>query len=176
MGILMSTGEFALRDQVGSLYSDHHGWLYAWLRARLGCGHRAADLAQDTFMRLLARDEAIAIAEPRAFLTTVARRVLSNHWRREELEKAYLEALALRPEEFAISPEQQALLMETLLEIDQLLNGLPLPVKRAFFHAQLDGMTHPQIAAELGISISTVKRYLVQAGMQCYFAAPQDPA
>lgn len=155
---------------VQSLYSDHHGWLHAWLRKKLGCAHRAADLSHDTFMRLLAREEPVAILEPRAYLTTIAQRVLANHWRREQIERAYLEALAHASDALAPSPEERAILMETLVEIDRLLDGLPAQVKRAFLHAQLDGMGHAEIAAKLGISISTVKRHLVRAGAQCYFA------
>ncbi|VFR44871.1 hypothetical protein BER2_4156 [plant metagenome] len=34
-----------VRQQIENLYTDHHGWLLAWLRRRVGCGHRAADLA-----------------------------------------------------------------------------------------------------------------------------------
>ncbi len=169
----MSAVELALQQQVGALYSDHHGWLFGWLRKKMGCSHRAADLAQDTFLRLLARDHAdgpFAIQEPRAFLTTVAQRVLANHWRREQIERAYLHALAQAPQAFAPSPEERAILLETLVEMDRLLTGLPPQAKRAFLHAQLDGMSHAEIAVELGISISTVKRHLVRAGVQCYFA------
>lgn len=164
----------ALRQQVQLLYRHHHGWLHGWLRRKLGCTQNAADLAHDTFMRLLAREEPVAIEEPRAFLTTVAQRVLSNHRRRERIERAYLEALAQVPEALAPSPEERAVLLETLVEIDRLLSGLPPLVKRAFLHAQLDGMTHAGIAAELGISVTTVKRYLVRAGTQCYFALTAD--
>lgn len=166
----MPTNEHALHQEITSLYSDHHGWLQGWLRKKLGDASKAADLAHDTFVRLLAREELIAAREPRAFLTTVAQRVLFNHWRREELERAYLNALAHMPEALAPSPEERAILLESLIEIDRMLDGLPLPVKRAFLYAQLDGMGHAEIAAELNISITTVKRYLVRAGVQCYFA------
>lgn len=171
----MSVAEPALlQQQVHSLYSRHHGWLHGWLRKKLGCSHRAADLAHDTFLRLLARDEPIAIDEPRAFLTTVAQRVLANHWRREQIERAYLEALAQVPAALSPSPEARAILLETLVDIDRLLSGLPAQVKRAFLYAQLDGLSQAEIAAELGISISTVKRHLVRAGAQCYFALTLD--
>ncbi len=161
-------------DFVAELYVGHHGWLHGWLRKKLGCSHRAADLAHDTFVRLLARDEPVAIQEPRAFLTTVAQRVLANHWRREQIERAYLEALAQAPQACALSPEERAILLETLIEIDRLLAGLPPQAKQAFLYAQLDGMGQADIAAELGISISTVKRHLVRAGAQCYFALALD--
>jgi RNA polymerase sigma-19 factor, ECF subfamily len=159
-----------LSAQVQQLYAGHHRWLLGWLFRKLGCAFRAADLTHDTFVRLLASERAVAIEEPRAFLTTVAKRVLFNHYRREEVERAYLEALAALPQASAPSPEERALLLEALCEIDRLLDGLPGPVRRAFLHAQLDGMSHAEIAQVLGISQTSVKRYLVRAMTQCYFA------
>ena len=70
----------------------------------------------------------------------------------------------------APSPQEQAILLETLLELDQLLDELHSIVRRAFLLSQLDGLTHAQVAAALGISIPTVKRYLVKALQRCYFA------
>jgi RNA polymerase sigma-19 factor, ECF subfamily len=164
------SNDVVLHREVESLYFEHHTWLRTWLRRKLGCAHRAADLAHDTFMRLLSRDEPIDAREPRALLTTIAQRVLYNHWRREQIEQAWLEALAHAPEPVAPSPEERALIIETLCEIDALLDGLPAPVKRAFLLSQLDGASHAQIAAELNISLATVKRYLVRAAAQCFFA------
>jgi DNA-directed RNA polymerase specialized sigma24 family protein len=37
------------------LYQTHHSWLYNWLRGRMGCSHTAADLAQDTFINIIAK-------------------------------------------------------------------------------------------------------------------------
>ncbi|SPO65092.1 sigma-70 family RNA polymerase sigma factor [Pseudomonas sp. JV241A] len=152
------------------LYLDHHNWLTGWLRRRLGCPDSAADLAQDTFMRLLQARQTPLLNEPRAFLTTVAKRVLCNHYRRPDLERAYLQALAQLPEELAPSEEHRAIIFETLLELDRLLDGLPLPVKRAFLMAQVDGLSYSAIGVQLGISLATVKRYLNKAAMRCYFA------
>lgn len=169
----MSAKPSALHREIAVLYTDHHSWLQGWLRKRLGDAHQAADLAHDTFVRLLSRDDLVEAREPRAFLTTVAQRVLFNHYRRQQLERAYLDALAHAPASFAQSPEERAILLETLVEIDQMLDGLPAAMKQAFLLSQLDGMPQADIARELGISITTVKRYLVKAGMQCYFAAGQ---
>lgn len=157
-------------NPVEVLYNDHHHWLTGWLRRKLGCPENAADLAQDTFIRVLSAREAPTLIEPRAFLTTVAKRVLFNFYRRQDLERAYLEALAQMPEHVALSEEDRAIILQTLLELDQLLDGLPKQVKRAFLLAQLDGLTYAQIGAQLGISIATVKRHLTKAAMRCYFA------
>ena len=157
-------------NPVEVLYNDHHHWLTGWLRRKLGCPENAADLAQDTFIRVLSARETPTLIEPRAFLTTVAKRVLFNFYRRQDLERAYLEALAQMPEHVAPSEEDRAIILQTLLELDQLLDGLPKQVKRAFLLAQLDGLTYAQIGAQLGISIATVKRHLTKAAMRCYFA------
>jgi RNA polymerase sigma-70 factor (ECF subfamily) len=157
-------------ETIEGLYLAHQGWLTHWLRRKLGCPDSAADLAQDTFVRLLSARETPRIAEPRAFLTTVAKRVLFNHYRRQDLERAYYQALAQLPEALAPSEEERAIILQTLEQLDQLLDDLPQVVKRAFLLAQVDGLSYPQIAAELGISLATVKRHLTKAAMRCYFA------
>ena len=78
----MAAAESALQQEVRSLYSDHHGWLQGWLRRRLGNAFDAADLAHDVFIRLLARREPVAMKEPRAYLSSVARGLVIDHWRR----------------------------------------------------------------------------------------------
>ena len=61
---------------VRDLYSDHHNWLQRWLGGKLGCSDRAADLMHDTFLRLLTRGEYTPLKQPRAYLQTIAKRVL----------------------------------------------------------------------------------------------------
>lgn len=159
-------------ESIGTLYADHHPWLRAWLRKKLGCVDQAADLAQDTFLRVLSSQQPPPLLnEPRAFLTTIAQRVLSNHWRRQKLEQAYLEALKLAPHQFELSPEERTILLESLIELDNLLDGLPPVVKRAFLLTQLDGLSHAETAEALGISVRSVKRHIVKAGHQCYFGS-----
>lgn len=160
----------ALTHTVDGLFRAHNAWLTGWLRRRLGCPHSAADLAQDTFIKVLGARDTQQIVEPRAFLTTIARRVLCNHYRRQDLERAYYQALSELPESVAPSEEERAIILETLAELDQLLDGLPGPVKSAFLMSQVDGLSHGEIASALGISIATVKRHLNKAALRCYFA------
>lgn len=151
-------------------YQQHHGWLRAWLQRRLGHAGDAADFAHDTYLRVIESRQVLQeIREPRAFLTTVAQRVMVSHLRRREVERAYLDALAHRPECLAPSPEERAIVLETLLEIDRVLDGLPAKVRQAFLWGQLDGLSYAQIAERLGVSLSSVKQYMARAVRQCYF-------
>ncbi len=157
-------------DEVRALYIDHHGWLKSWLRRRLGDGLDAADLAHDVFVRLLARRRPIRAREPRALLSTVAHGLVVDHWRRRELERAWLEALASLPELEAPSPECRLVVLEALIQIDRVLDGLAPAVRTAFLLAQLDGLSCPRIAEHLGVSLATVERYLARALRACYEA------
>ncbi len=155
-------------DLVQNLYSAHHGWLHTWLRHRLGNATDAADVAQDTFMRLLQRREHLQIQQPRAFLRTVARGLIIDHWRREELHKAYLEALALVPEANTPDVETRELLLELLERIAKMLDGLKPKVRTAFLLAQCEGLRHQEIAQQMGVSVRTVERYIADALYHCY--------
>ncbi|MHC6223294.1 sigma-70 family RNA polymerase sigma factor [Pseudomonas sp. X10] len=156
------------QDSVHTLYSHHHGWLHSWLRSKLGNSADAADLAQDTFVRLLQRREHPELTAPRAFLRTVARGLVIDHWRREELHRAYLEALAHLPEAEAPSTETREVLLELLERIAQMLDGLKPKVRRAFLLAQCEGLTHKAIAEQMGISLRSVERYVADALYHCY--------
>ncbi len=157
-------------DSFGFLYDTHHRWLRGWLQQKLGNAFDAADLAQNTFMRVLTSKGSHGIEEPRAYLTTIARNLLISHVRRKAIEQAYLDALALMPEPVAPPPEERLMFLETLIEVDRRLAGLPAQAKQAFLLAQLEDMTQTDIAAALGISLSTVKRHLTKAAMRCFFS------
>ncbi len=149
------------------LYSDHHGWLQGWLRGKLGDNNDAADIAQDTFLRVLTARNAALIQQPREYLVTIARGLVTDRFRRLAIERAWLETLAARPEPQAISPETRAIILETLLAIDRMLDDMGARAREIFMLAQFEGLTYGQIAARLGISITTVKKHLVRALTHC---------
>lgn len=159
---------------IGKIYIDNHQWLVGWLNRRLGCRYTAADLAQDTFTRILTARERLYVTEARALLTTIARGLLVDHIRRATLEAAYLDALAQLPEAQAPSAEARMLVLETLLEIDVMLNGLTPRARRVFLRSQLDGLTYAEIAASESISVSSVQKYMSQAYAACYRVANQS--
>jgi RNA polymerase sigma-70 factor (ECF subfamily) len=164
----MSDAALPKEQTLHDLYRDHRGWLEGWLRRRMGNACDAADLSQDTFLRLLASSQRIAdLQEPRAYLLTVGKRLLSNFYQRRSLEQAYLNALASLPEDCVPSPEQRWILLETLQALDELLDGLPSAVRRAFLWSQLEGLTYQQIAERLKVSDRTIKRYMAQAYEHC---------
>lgn len=157
---------------IATLYRDHHSWLHGWLRLKLGDAHRAADLAQDTFVRLLSANSTspsdTALREPRAYLRTIANRLLVDHWRRLEIERSYLAVLQTYPQSHWPSEESRLLILESLEQVAQMLGRLKPEVREVFLLAQMEGYTCPQIARQVGRSVATVERYLAQALQHCY--------
>ncbi|THU05076.1 sigma-70 family RNA polymerase sigma factor [Lampropedia puyangensis] len=162
----------AAATNLADLYTDHHQWLQQWLRRRLGNAADAADMAHDTFVRILSKRQSGMLAqplhEPRAYLSTIARGLVIDHWRRRELEQAWLQTLAALPEEAMPAPEVRLQALQALMEIDRLLHTLKPKVRSAFLLAQLDGLTCPQIAKHLGVSLATAERYVAQGLRACY--------
>lgn len=152
-------------EYVGSLFRSHYPWLCARLRRHLGPG--AEDVAADTFVQLLSAPDVVPIQQPRALLTTIAQRLMYQLWRRRDLERAYLDTLLDDEECLAPSPESLAQMIEALQAIDALLDGLPAKVKATFLLSQLNGLTYPQIAQELGISQRSVSDYMAKAFNRC---------
>ncbi|PYC13417.1 sigma-70 family RNA polymerase sigma factor [Pseudomonas mosselii] len=159
----MSADSPALPSAVSTLYAQHSAWLRGWLRKRLGNHCDAADLAQDTFVKLLKARTALEIREPRQYLSTVAKGLMIDLLRRRSLEQAYLDTLASLPEAQVPSAETQAILLETLVELDRLLAGLGTRIRQVFILSQLDGLTYAQIATQLGISLRTVNSHMAKA-------------
>ncbi|MFL7961379.1 MULTISPECIES: sigma-70 family RNA polymerase sigma factor [Pseudomonas] len=152
---------------IEQIYEQHHSWLYGWLKGKLHNACDAADVAHDTFVRILGARNAVQIREPRDYLATVARGLVIDRYRRHAIEAAYLESLSARPEATAISEEDKALIIETLVAVDKALAGLGARTQRIFMLSQIDGLTYQQIALQLKVSLTTVKKHMVRALTEC---------
>lgn len=156
-------------QQFHNLYLSHHAWLINWLRRRLAHAEQVEDLAQDTFMQLLGRQQLIAdLQQPKAWLSTVAHGLLVDKIRREKVEQNYLKVISQLPENHAPSPEIKLLLLEALAQLDILLDGLAPKARLAFLLSRLEGLTYKEIAQQLNVSLSSVEKYMASAIKHCF--------
>ncbi|WP_420801161.1 sigma-70 family RNA polymerase sigma factor [Pseudomonas brassicae] len=103
----------------------------------------------------------------RAYLGRMSRNACVDFWRRRRVEQAYRDVLAAQPEQLAPSLEQQAVILETLDQLQAMFERMPKRVAEAFSMAQLQGMKQREIAEQLGVSERSVNSYLAQAMYQC---------
>lgn len=156
------------QHNIDTLYREHHSWLHHWLRGRLGCEHSAADIAHDTYLKVMLSNSLPTDDQPRRYLTRIAKSLMIDLFRRRQIEAAYLETIRHLPEQEIPSEETQHIVVETLLEIDQMLQALPTHVRQAFLMRKLDGLSYKEIATKMNVSVSSVEKYVAKALAACY--------
>ncbi|MGE8069004.1 sigma-70 family RNA polymerase sigma factor [Pseudomonas sp. NPDC089569] len=159
----MSGTDVSPRNDLGGLFRTHYPWLCAWLRQHLGTS--AEDIAAEAFLQLLQAPG--PIHEPRAWLTTIARRLIYRLWCRRDLERRYVDQSQQADRLSTSSPEELVQLTQALQDLDRTLARLPAKVRQAFLLSRVDGLTYPQIAAELGISLRSVSVYMTRSQALC---------
>ena len=171
----MPTSERALQQSIELLYADHQGWLRNWLRRKLGNAFDAADLTHDTYLRILRAGRTPDAAQSRQHLARIANGLVIDLYRRRRIEAAYLEAIERLPLSLVPSEEDRALAIEALIQIDAILHGMPAKAREALLLCKLDGMSYRDIAARLGVSVSSVEKYIASALVACDQALHATP-
>jgi RNA polymerase sigma-70 factor (ECF subfamily) len=171
----MSGADLSHRNAVGGLFRAHYAWLCTRLRRHLGASPSVEDIAADTFVQLLESSGLTPIREPRALLTTIAQRLVYQLWRRRDLERQHLDQLSPVDPVGGLSPEDLAQFSQTLKRLDRTLDRLPGKVRATFLLSRIDGLTYPQIAAELGISQRSVSVYMTRSQALCVQHSANEP-
>lgn len=142
-------------------WAAYEAELGAWLRAQCRAPEEAAEILQESFLRAVRQGPRFdEIAEPRAWLYTVARRLLIDRARgrrpTETLGESLLETVA------APAPEGDP--VSALVEcLPVALAGLA-PADRDLIQAcDLDGTPQAEAAQGLGISLPALKSRLLRA-------------
>ncbi len=152
----------------GHIYQNHQSALLSWFKHKLQHHHQSEDLSQEVFCRALKSNYSFEqIKEPKAWLLGIAKHVMIDHWRHQQIERLYLEALAHLPKEFYPSAEHEICIRETLHQVHQVLEKLPARATQVFLLSQLDGLTYRAISEQLNISEATVKRDMKLAFLAC---------
>ncbi len=116
----------------------------------------AADITQDTFLRVISRPPANdgATHNPKAYLYKISRNLGINQWRRESLirtvdieDREVVELVDPAP-----SPERIVHSRQCLMQTYNALSQLPERTRQAFEMHRLGERTIAEIAEELGIS------------------------
>lgn len=152
------------------IFREHSGWLASWVRKQRWTVISPEDLSSEVFLALLQMPAIGGVREPRAMMTTIARRLVYDARRRNDLQRAYEAELALMPEASEISAEDRLIVVQALEAVDAMLATLPAKARTAFLMSQLDGMRYADIAVELKVSVSMVRKYVAQGFRAAYLA------
>ncbi|NQD53767.1 sigma-70 family RNA polymerase sigma factor [Pseudomonas sp. CM25] len=162
-----------LTSPVSSLlasFQEHYDDLLQFLTRRMSDRQRAADVAQETYLKLLHIDEqAVPVLHARSFIFRVAGNLAIDTLRRERRIAASHDDSDGASELACPAPAPEAALLarERLQILDQALLQLPANARQALLLNRIEGLTQAQIALRLGVSESMVAKYIGQALRHC---------
>ncbi len=152
-----------------SLFQQYYGELLRFLTAKLGCREQAADVVQDTFLRVRGLKNLAGVAQPRAFLYKTAVNLSIDLFRRQRIRAERLTqldmteelpSLATRPDDAVEAKERVQLLRDAIAE-------LPPKCRQVFLLHKFMELSHADIAGRLGISKNMVEKHVMKAMTHC---------
>ena len=155
-------------DRLTRCFLDIRDELVRFLTRRTGRS-TAEDVVQDAWLNLQERGDPESWREPRAVLFTTAANLGTDTQRREaHTDRLFARDSAL-PEQSCPrpGPESQAETESQLNSVAAALEQLPPQCREAFLLNRLDGLTHAEIAARLGVSTKTIQRHIERALRLC---------
>lgn len=160
------------------IYHRYKGLLYVHAYKKLGSREEARDIIQELFTVLWNKREDLDIqTNLSGYLYTAVRNRIIKQISRKQLESKYFNQIQLQP----IRPDAitDHLVRENLLVqlIEKEINSLPSRMREVFLLSRKGKLSHRQIAEQLGLSESTVKKQVnnalkvlrVKLGLAMYF-------
>lgn len=155
-----------------AVLEHYHRELLNFLTRQVNDRDTAADLAQESFVRVLAAQSGgQAVLDMRALLYRTARNLVIDQHRRN-LVRRHDALHALTEDQHPPAP--QHLQPEEILASSQVIRAyvatieaLPARCREAFVLHVFDEIGHAQIAQHMGISISMVEKHVVRGMVAC---------
>jgi len=155
-----------------ALYGIYRAELLRFLVARTGDASEAEDLLQELWLRARQQNTG-PIGNGRAYLYRMAqnlvvdrlrekqrRMVRERRWTDQETDFA---AAGVEPADRRRTTEEQMLAREEVATLVSAVTNLPAGARKAFELHKLQGLSHAEVAAELGISKSGVEKHMAVA-------------
>lgn len=161
----------------GSFYRATVTPLRRYLARMLGSRSDAQDLAHDAYARVYAAFECERVRQPKAFLFTTARRLALNQIQRRRIAPVREGDGKLIELAAAETPGVERLVMarQEWAQLEAAIAALPPGCRAVLLLCKLEGLSHAEIGARLGIAISTVEKQHARA-LRLLRAAVHDDA
>jgi RNA polymerase sigma factor (sigma-70 family) len=151
--------------QIAALFHQYREELTRRLAGMVKSQETAADLVQDTYVRLLRLGDAHVVEQPRALLHRIAANLAIDHLRKEKNSVQAFDGMdaAMAVPSQAPSSERELLSKERLRLCLQAIDQLPPRSREAFVLCRVYGYSYQEIAVRMGISESGVEKLLMRA-------------
>jgi len=154
-----------------SLYAGHRQTLIRYAANITGDQMSAEDVVQEAWLRLGATDAQQSLEEPLAYLYRIVRNLALDKRRRQAFEQKHFiddaSEQAAQAASNSPSPERIALARADLLLVKEALDELPENMRVALEMHRLGGVRLKDIAAHLGVSLTTAHGLVAEGVYRC---------
>lgn len=149
-------------------FAANYGDLLRHITRRLGKDIDADDVLQDTFLRVHSIPADADIKSPRSYLFRVANNLAMDHIRSRRAQNRHFGATEIFDSiDESPSPERVADYRQRLALLEKAIAELPDRQRQVFLMHKYDGLSHSEIARELGITKSAVEKLVMKALAHC---------
>ena len=147
------------------LYLTHGRDVQDYLTRKLRDSNAAADLAQETFLRVAQVDSDVAIRNDRSYLFRTAHNLAIDHLRRirrrrtDHVDNAQLAQFA----DDSVPLEDAVASRHMLRRLQDIVAELPDRTRQIFVLVKIQELTYAEAADQLGVSESAVQKHLAMA-------------
>lgn len=147
------------------VYRAEAPWLVRFFRRQLGSTDDAEDLAQETMLRFIRVVPATEALSPQAYLRRIARNLLHDRFKSAATRFGRMTVPLLAEIDPAGDADQHQELAgrQELQEWERILSKLKPRTLEVFLLSRVDNYSYRDIAAELDMTVSNVKRHMVKA-------------
>jgi RNA polymerase sigma-70 factor (ECF subfamily) len=157
------------QSDVATAVLKHYEELRAFIRRKVGCPATAADLLQETYLRVATANAGASIENQRAYVYRVAGNLVTDHLR-QNLARGRIVGPDAIPEalpDLAPNAERSLSAKQRLSSLKAAVDELPPRCRTVFVMRRFQDIGQDEIASRLGISRNMVEKHLRHALAHC---------
>lgn len=150
------------------LFKLHHRDAVSFAARLVGGRENGEEVVQDAYLKLAGRKSTIPVEHPKSYVFTATRHAAIDYTDKQRREwQRRVDFDSLDEASLADNSAERMEMQRDLAKLAVYLNALPAPCRQAFVMNKLQGYSHPEIAAHLGVSVSMVEKHIVRALLHC---------
>lgn len=148
-----------MQDSFERVYQDNYALLINHARHKIGNVAIAEDIVHDLFAEVYLKFDSIDNIEGYLFIS-LKRRIM-NHWRHQDVRRAFIEYKQTRQEVTTKDPQKEIELKERLRHVLERVEKMPDNYRKVF-ELKLYDFSNKEIAERMNVSIKTVEAYFTK--------------
>ncbi len=150
------------KTEFQQVFEAHFDAIRGFIFYRCGDADVASDIAQDVFMKIWEKRSRLDATYLKPLLYKMASEMVISNYRKENTRQDFARSIGWE-QPTSLSPEEEILYKEYAAMYAQALEQMPETQRVVFLMSRNDGLTYPEIAGLLTISVKAVEKRMSAA-------------